>query len=155
MKKFYLSTPTDRILGIGFSLIMSAVMVLLVYVLRSNLPIMLLIGVFVALVLVILAIYVLNVGKAACIVEPGSCVLRITGAKKGRDSINNGIQWIQDLEIIIHPRCVNFLLEISLYSWKKDKFGKAMNVPEDDNNHLMDAMRYGLERFIVKNGWLI
>jgi phage terminase large subunit len=81
--------------------------------------------------------------------------LRITGAKKGRDSINNGIQWIQDLEIIIHPRCVNFLLEISLYSWKKDKFGKAMNVPEDDNNHLMDAMRYGLERFIVKNGWLI
>ena len=80
--------------------------------------------------------------------------LRITGAKKGRDSINNGIQWIQDLEIIIHPRCVNFLLEISLYSWKKDKFGKAMNVPEDDNNHLMDAMRYGLERFIVKNGWL-
>jgi phage terminase large subunit len=81
--------------------------------------------------------------------------LRITGAKKGRDSINNGIQWIQDLEIIVHPRCVNFLLEISLYSWKKDKFGKAMNVPEDDNNHLMDAMRYGLERFIVKNGWLV
>lgn len=81
--------------------------------------------------------------------------LRIDGAKKGRDSINNGIQWIQDLEIIIHPRCVNFLLEISLYSWKKDKFGKALNVPEDDNNHLMDAMRYGCEKFILKNGWLV
>jgi phage terminase large subunit len=80
--------------------------------------------------------------------------LRISGAKKGKDSVNNGIQWIQDFEIIIHPRCVNFLLEIGLYQWKKDKFGKALNEPEDDNNHLMDAMRYGCERFIQKNKWL-
>lgn len=84
----------------------------------------------------------------------GLGIRRIEGAKKGRDSVNNGIQWIQDLEIIIHPRCVNFLLEISLYSWKKDKFGKALNEPEDDNNHLMDAMRYALEKFIQKNKWL-
>lgn len=80
--------------------------------------------------------------------------LRITGAKKGRDSINNGIQWIQDFEIIIHPRCVNFLMEISTYQWKKDKFDKKLNEPEDDNNHLMDAMRYGLEKYIQKNKWL-
>jgi phage terminase large subunit len=80
--------------------------------------------------------------------------LRIQGAKKGKDSVNNGIQWIQDLEIIIHPRCVNFLLEISTYQWKKDKFDKKLNEPEDDNNHLMDAMRYALERFIQKNKWL-
>ena len=80
--------------------------------------------------------------------------LRITGAKKGKDSVNNGIQWIQDLEIIIHPRCVNFLLEISTYQWRKDKFDKKLNEPEDDNNHLMDAMRYALERFIQKNKWL-
>lgn len=84
----------------------------------------------------------------------GLGIRRIEAAKKGKDSVNNGIQWIQDLEIIIHPRCVNFLLEISLYSWKKDKFGKALNDPEDDNNHLMDAMRYGLEKFIQKNKWL-
>lgn len=38
--------------------------------------------------------------------------LRIKAAKKGKDSILNGIQWIQDLEIIIHPRCNNFLTEI-------------------------------------------
>ena len=80
--------------------------------------------------------------------------LRIAGAKKGKDSVNNGIQWIQDLEIIIHPRCVNFLLEISTYQWKKDKFDKKLNEPEDDNNHLMDAMRYALERYIQKNKWL-
>lgn len=80
--------------------------------------------------------------------------LRITGATKGKDSINNGIQWIQDFEIIVHPRCVNFLTEISNYTWDKDKFGKKLNVPIDDFNHLMDAMRYGLEKFIRKNGWL-
>ncbi len=81
--------------------------------------------------------------------------LRVTGAKKGKDSINNGIQWIQDLEIIIHPRCVSFLTEISNYQWKTDKFNKKLNEPEDDNNHLMDAMRYALEGFIQKNKWLI
>lgn len=84
----------------------------------------------------------------------GLGLLRIKAAKKGRDSVNNGIQWIQDLEIIVHPRCVNFLLEVGLYSWRKDKFGKALNDPEGDNNHLMDAMRYALEKYIQKNKWL-
>lgn len=76
---------------------------------------------------------------------------RIESAVKGKDSINNGIQFIQDFEIIIHPRCVNFLTEISNYTWAKDKFGNKLNVPIDDFNHLMDAMRYALERFIRKN----
>ena len=78
--------------------------------------------------------------------------LRITGAAKGKDSINSGIQFIQDFEIIIHPRCVNFLTEISNYTWDKDKFGNALNRPIDDFNHLMDAMRYGLEKYINKGG---
>lgn len=80
--------------------------------------------------------------------------LRVKGAKKGKDSVLNGIQWIQDLEIIIHPRCVNFLTEISNYTWDTDKFGNKTNVPIDDFNHLMDAMRYALESFITGNKWL-
>ena len=80
--------------------------------------------------------------------------LRIKGAEKGKDSIKNGIQWIQDLEIIIHPRCVNFLTEISNYTWDSDKFGTKLNVPIDDFNHLMDAMRYALEQFIKGNKWM-
>ena len=80
--------------------------------------------------------------------------LRIKGAVKGKDSIKNGIQWIQDLEIIIHPRCVNFLTEISNYTWDKDKFGNTLNIPIDEFNHLMDAMRYALEKFIKNNRWL-
>ena len=81
--------------------------------------------------------------------------LRVTPAKKGKDSILNGIQWIQDLEIIIHPRCVNFLTEIGSYTWKEDKFGRKLNEPVDDANHLMDAMRYALEKYVRNKGWLI
>ena len=80
--------------------------------------------------------------------------LRVKPAVKGRDSINNGIQWIQDLEIIIHPRCVNFLTEISNYIWAEDKFGNKLNKPIDDFNHLMDAMRYALEKYIKNKSWL-
>ena len=79
---------------------------------------------------------------------------RIQGAKKGKDSINNGIQWIQELEIIIHPRCVNFLTEISNYQWDEDKFGNKVNKPIDCFNHLMDAMRYALEKYITGNKWM-
>lgn len=80
--------------------------------------------------------------------------LRVKGAEKGKDSVNNGIQFIQDFEIIIHPRCVNFLTEISNYTWDKDKLGNKLNRPIDDFNHLMDAMRYAFESYIVTGRWL-
>ena len=81
----------------------------------------------------------------------GLGLYRIKAAKKGKDSVNAGIQFIQDFKIFIHPRCVNFLTEISNYSWDKDKFGKAVNKPIDDFNHLMDAMRYALEDYMRNN----
>lgn len=69
-------------------------------------------------------------------------------ARKGKDSINNGIDYIQDFHIIVHPKCVNFITEISNYTWDVDsKTGKKLNKPIDDFNHLMDAMRYALEDF--------
>ncbi len=77
---------------------------------------------------------------------------RIKGSKKGKDSINAGIQFIQEFKIIIHPRCNNFLTEISNYCWDKDKFGKPINKPIDDFNHLMDAMRYALEDCMHNRG---
>lgn len=81
--------------------------------------------------------------------------LRVSPAKKGKDSILNGIQWIQDLEMVIHPRCVNFLNEIGSYTWKEDRFGRKLNEPIDESNHLMDAMRYALEQYIRNRSWLI
>lgn len=81
-------------------------------------------------------------------------ITHIKGAKKGKDSVNFGIDFIQGFKIIIHPKCVNFLTEISNYTWNTDKFGNKINAPIDDFNHLMDAMRYGLEEHIRKNGWI-
>ena len=81
----------------------------------------------------------------------GLGLYRIKASKKGKDSINAGIQFIQEFKIFIHPRCVNFLTEISNYAWDKDKFGKAVNKPIDDFNHLMDAMRYALEDYMRNN----
>lgn len=72
-------------------------------------------------------------------------IRRIRRARKGPDSVMNGIQKIQDFKIIIHPSCVNFLTEITNYTWDEDKFGNKLNKPVDDFNHLMDAMRYALE----------
>lgn len=71
----------------------------------------------------------------------------IKSARKGKDSINAGIDYIQDFKIIIHPRCVNFITEISNYTWQEDKNGKKINKPIDDFNHLMDSMRYALESY--------
>ena len=77
---------------------------------------------------------------------------RIRAAKKGPDSIRAGISIIQDYKIIIHPRCVNFITEISNYTWDKDKFDNMVNKPIDDFNHLMDAMRYAMEEFDGRKG---
>ena len=76
----------------------------------------------------------------------------IRAAKKGPDSIRAGIALIQDYKIIIHPRCVNFITEISSYTWDKDKFDNMVNKPIDDFNHLMDAMRYAMEEFDGRKG---
>lgn len=73
-------------------------------------------------------------------------IKRITRAKKGRDSVRYGIDNLRDYHIIIHPKCVNFITEISNYTWREDpKTGRKLNEPVDDFNHLMDAMRYATE----------
>lgn len=71
-------------------------------------------------------------------------VYRIKGARKGKDSILNGIQYIQDFKIYVHPKCENTLIELSNYVWDT-KEGNVINKPIDDYNHLMDALRYSLE----------
>jgi len=76
---------------------------------------------------------------------------RITPARKGADSVKAGIDFLRDFHIIIHPRCRNFINEISNYVWSVDENGRRVNRPADDYNHLMDAMRYATERFARAN----
>ena len=72
-------------------------------------------------------------------------IRRIRAARKGRDSINSGIDFLQDYKMIIDPRCENFIREIGNYSWEKDRMGGRINKPAAGFDHLMDAMRYAVE----------
>lgn len=67
------------------------------------------------------------------------------GAKKGKGSIESGIKFLQGLNIIIHPKCKNTINEFNKYKYKEDKEGNSLPIPEDKNNHLIDALRYSLE----------
>ena len=71
-------------------------------------------------------------------------ISRIQPSVKGRDSVINGIAQLQEYKIYVHPRCVNTIHELGSYVWKKDKDDRGLNVPEDRNNHLMDALRYAM-----------
>jgi phage terminase large subunit len=68
-----------------------------------------------------------------------------TGAKKGKDSVTFGIQWLQQQTIVIDKKCINAQNEFSTYHYKEDAGGNALPVPVDKNNHLIDATRYALE----------
>ena len=76
-------------------------------------------------------------------------ITRIKGAAKGKDSILNGIQFIQDFKLIVHPKCENMLIELSNYCWDT-KDGVAVNKPIDAYNHLNDALRYSMEQIKKK-----
>jgi phage terminase large subunit len=72
--------------------------------------------------------------------------INATPAVKGADSINRGIRWLQAYEIIIHKDCNHFIDEISQYHWMQDKNGNTMAKAADENNHLIDALRYAVEQ---------
>lgn len=66
---------------------------------------------------------------------------------KGQGSIMQGVQFIQGFKIYVHPTCVNTIEELNTYTFEQDKEGNWLNKPIDANNHLLDALRYSLERF--------
>lgn len=70
---------------------------------------------------------------------------RIRGARKGQGSVLAGIDLLQGYQILVLPKCENFIRELNNYVWEQDKAGKDLNKPLDAYNHLMDAMRYATE----------
>jgi phage terminase large subunit len=69
---------------------------------------------------------------------------RATPATKGRDSILNGIQYLQQFDIIIHSTLEHIIEEFKNYTWQKDKNGIYINKPIDKFNHGIDALRYAV-----------
>lgn len=75
--------------------------------------------------------------------------VNIEPTEKGKDSIIHGIQWIQQYELIVDERCFKVIEELDNYTWKKDKkTGEYINEPVDTFNHTIDAIRYGLNKYI-------
>lgn len=71
---------------------------------------------------------------------------KIKPCVKGKGSILQGIQKLQQYEIIVHPDCVRIQTELQNYAWKKDKFtNEYINEPIDAFNHWLDALRYSLQ----------
>lgn len=76
---------------------------------------------------------------------------KVKAAIKGKGSIMQGIQFLQQFEIIIHSKCKNTINEFENYSFKKDKSsGQYINEPIDNFNHLIDALRYSVVQFQSK-----
>ena len=90
------------------------------------------------------------------IAEIASLGIRIDPAKKGPDSVEYGIKWLQSLDAIIidKSRTPNAYKEFSLYEYEQNKDGEFISAFPDKNNHAIDACRYGLSELMRYNsGW--
>lgn len=72
---------------------------------------------------------------------------RMISAIKGKDSVKEGVIFLQGYDIIVHPRCVHTIDELTLYSYKVDKLTEVpTGVLEDKKNHIIDPIRYAIEK---------
>ena len=73
-------------------------------------------------------------------------ITRIKPSVKGQGSILQGIQKLQQYELIVSPTCAKTIEELQNYSWIKDKkTNEYINTPQDKFNHYLDALRYSLQ----------
>ncbi|HEY4198369.1 MAG TPA: terminase large subunit, partial [Mucilaginibacter sp.] len=77
---------------------------------------------------------------------------RITGVKKGPDSIKNSIDILKRYQLNITRSSVNLRNELGRYKWLTDRSGRALNEPVDRWNHLIDPLRYiALNKLKINN----
>ena len=77
------------------------------------------------------------------------------GAKKGKDSVNFGIDWLKQQTIVVDKTCINLINELQQYHWKKDAGGNSLKIPVDKNNHLIDGgLRYAYEGDMTQTWWM-
>jgi phage terminase large subunit len=71
----------------------------------------------------------------------------IVPAKKGAGSVEEGVEWMKNYDIVIHPRCTQTADEFMFYSYKVDKqTNDVLPVLEDADNHIIDPVRYATEQ---------
>ncbi|WP_369050349.1 PBSX family phage terminase large subunit [Burkholderia gladioli] len=71
---------------------------------------------------------------------------KIRAAIKGARSLEEGVEFLQSFDIVVHPRCVHVIDELTLYKYKEDPLtGLVLPILEDKHNHVIDALRYACE----------
>ncbi|TGY56918.1 PBSX family phage terminase large subunit [Ligilactobacillus murinus] len=71
---------------------------------------------------------------------------RVRPAKKGPDSVIQGISFLQQYELVVDDRCVKLIEELENYTYQKDRAtNEYINKPVDSYNHCIDAIRYAVE----------
>jgi phage terminase large subunit len=93
------------------------------------------------------ALVIADSAEPKSIDEIRSYGINILPCVKGKDSINQGIQYVQDQRISVTKRSSNLIQEYNRYLWQVDKLDKIINVPEGGFDHCMDAIRYGLDSY--------
>lgn len=93
------------------------------------------------------ALIIADSAEPKSIDEIKSYGINILPCIKGKDSINQGIQYVQDQKISVTKRSSNLIQEYNKYLWQVDKLDKVINVPEGGYDHLMDATRYALDSY--------
>lgn len=91
------------------------------------------------------ALLVADSAEPKSIDELRSYGIQVLEAQKGPGSVNQGIQFVQDQKISVTRRSVNLIKEYRKYMWKTDKDGNILTIPEDGNDHALDAVRYAME----------
>lgn len=72
---------------------------------------------------------------------------KLEPAIKGKDSVKEGVIFLQNYDIVVHPRCIHTIDELTMYSFKKDPLTDRITpVLEDKKNHVIDSLRYAVER---------
>ena len=77
---------------------------------------------------------------------------RIRESIKGKGSVEDGIEFLRNFDIVVHPRCPHTIEELTLYSFKIDpKTDEILPIPVDKDNHVLDAARYAVENLRRSN----
>jgi phage terminase large subunit len=67
-------------------------------------------------------------------------------AAKGARSVEEGVEFLQSYDIVVHPRCKHTIDELTLYSYDTDPLtGQVLPKLKDKDNHVIDALRYACE----------
>lgn len=97
------------------------------------------------------ALVIADSAEPKSIDEIRSYGVNILPCVKGKDSVNQGIQFVQYQKISVTKRSINLIQEYNRYLWQVDKLDRIINVPEGGFDHLMDAIRYGLDTYNNNN----